>query len=466
LKPIITDICDPGKAFKWTVFHIVLGVLTTVTPYIFILYFYSILFFNLGPAFNGIRRGKPFYFLLMFSYLMSFELIARITKSYPFVPSEYTKYLMLLLGLIALIQSPRKANAIGVALIWLLMPSLFFDFSGMREWYDVVNCWFGAMALAICTAFFGSYSPTDLLIKRILRLMWLPMLAMVVNMFLKTPDLEDIQFSVKAIKSATGGASSNQASTMLGFGMFLTFYSLFTGENFSGRRVIDIAFMLLFAYQGLLTFSRGGMFVGLLSIILLVFSYRSVQQGRGKRMKMKGIGLGKSILFLTIGGLILGGTYLIIDEASGGKLSLRYQGETPGTAAGHAEKDLNRFTSGRSMIFEEDLHVFLEYPLLGGGAGSSIYLREEEFGIAPHIEFTRLLADQGILGLVYFILLLHIGWKSWVSRGRLQMGNVLFILFLIGLLTSFHSAMRTFVTPFLIALSAMGMTVDRNPKTR
>jgi O-antigen ligase len=79
---------------------------------------------------------------------------------------------------------------------------------------------------------------------------------------------------------------------------------------------------------------------------------------------------------------------------------------------------------------------------------------------------TRLLAEQGILGLVYFLLLLFIGWKAWGSRRRIQMGNVLFILFLIGLMTSFHSAMRTFVTPFLIALSAMGMTVDRNPKPR
>ncbi len=454
MKPYILDISDPEKAMKWTLVHMAIGAITTVTPWFFVIYFYAVFFLNMGNAWKAVRKGNIALFALTFSYLLSFEMLARITKSYPFVPTEYVKYFMVSIGLYTLYQSPRKANRVGMTMLLLLVPALLFDMSGMRVWVDVVNCVFGGLALAVGVALFGSYTPSDALIARILRLMWLALVSVLVNVFIKTPDLEELEFTVKAMTTTTGGASSNQASTILGMGVFLSFYSLYSGQTFSSRRVLDIVFLLLFTYQCLLTFSRGGFVVAVIAIIMMIFTTRSaLKTGGGKGGGFKA----SSLVYLLLGAMILFGAYNIIDKASGGKLTMRYQGETDGTAAGYAEKDVNRMTSGRSTIFEEDIMIFEDFPLFGGGAGSSIHLRAEEKGVIPHIEFSRMLAEHGVLGIVYFALLLWLGWMAWESRKKVSLGNLLFILYTIGLLTSFHSAMRTFVTPFLIALSSMGL---------
>ncbi len=431
----------------------VLGAITTVTPLFFVFFFYTVFFLNMGNAWKAIRKGNFALFALTFSYLISFEMLARITRSYPFVPTEYVKYFMVSIGLYTLYRSPRKGNRLGIAMLLLLLPALLFDMSRMRAWTDVVNCVFGGLALAVGVALFGSYKPSDILISRILRLMWLALVAVVTNVFIKTPDLEELEFTVKAMTSTAGGASSNQASTMLGMGIFLSFYSIYSGESFSSRRIVDIIFLLLFSYQGILTFSRGGIVVAVIAIVMIIFTTKSSIKTGGKSGGFKAF----SLIYLVIGAFVLAGAYNMIDKASGGKLSLRYQGETEGTSAGNVEKDANKITSGRSTIFEEDIAIWKDYPIFGGGAGSSMSLRKETIGVIPHIEFSRLLAEHGILGIIYFAMLLWLGWKAWESRKKVSLGNLLFILYMIGFLTSFHSAMRTFVTPFLIALSGMGM---------
>lgn len=438
---------------KWTLIHVLLGAITTVSPWFFVVYFYAVFFLNMGKAWKSIRKGSITLFALTFSYLISFELLARVTRSYPFIPTEYVKYFMVSIGLYTFYLSPRKGNRVGIAMLLLMVPALLFDMSGVRLWTDVVNCVFGALALAVGVVLFGSYKPSDILISRILRLMWLAQVALVVNIFIKTPDLEQLEFTVKAMTSTAGGASSNQASTILGMGIFLSFYSIYTGESFSGRRILDIAFLLLFSYQGLLTFSRGGMVVAVIAIIMMIFTTKSAIKTGGNSGGFRPA----SLIYLVLGAFILAGAYNIIDKASGGKLSLRYQGETEGTSAGNVEKDANKITSGRSTIFEEDIAIWEEYPIFGGGAGSSMNLHAEMNGVIPHIELSRLLAEHGILGIVYFAMILWIGWTAWESRKKYALGNLIFILYTIGLLTSFHSAMRTYVTPFLIALSAMAM---------
>lgn len=443
-----------------------IGLIAAYFPYIFILYFYYVLYANFGNIQREARNGRMTLPSLLFTYLISFELLARITKSYPFVPSEYVKYITIALSAYLLILSPRKAEPIGWVMLGLLVPSLFFDMSGQRVWYDIVNNYLAPVGLSLGVALYGAYRPTPELVRKTFRMIWLPLASIVVCMFVKTPDLDNVDFQLKAMSATTGGASSNQASTMLGLGMFLSFYSLYMSEKFSGKKLLDGAFLLLFAYQGLLSFSRGGMVVGVLSIVLVILtSNPSENLNNYKRGKKKGFPL----IYMVLGTIFLVAAYMIVDQATGGKLSQRYQGETEGTVGGYAEKDLSRMTSGRSGIVEGDLYIFSEYPILGGGAGSSAYLRaflEDGMMIAPHIEFTRLLAEQGLLGLIYFIVMLYIGWKSWLARKFLHSGNLLFILYVIGLLTSFHSAMRTFVTPYLIALSSMGLGASMMSKKK
>jgi hypothetical protein len=137
---------------------------------------------------------------------------------------------------------------------------------------------------------------------------------------------------------------------------------------------------------------------------------------------------------------------------------LRYQGETEGTYNYGAEKDFKKITSGRSLIFEEDLKLWYSYPVFGVGVGSSRYLRGgTDAKVSSHIEMSRLLAEHGIFGLIYFIVLLGLGRDLWKMARTNSSKIIYFVLFFVGFLTTFHAAMRTFVTPLLISLSAIGI---------
>lgn len=145
----------------------------------------------------------------------------------------------------------------------------------------------------------------------------------------------------------------------------------------------------------------------------------------------------------------------VANSITGGMLLLRYMGETQGTLTGGAEKSLDKITSNRAGLFVKDIELFTDYPIMGVGVGASTYLRDDFKGYAPHIELSRLLAEHGILGILIFssfIILFFIIKKSAsenISRG------FLLACFIIGLLATFHSATRTYLTPLLMGVSSV-----------
>ena len=469
MKPIIQNISDPEQAHKWTIFHVALGVISAFTPWAFILYFYILLLYNVPNSFKALTKGSIVLFTLLLGYLQSFEQVAKVGKTYPYVPSEFAKYVAVIFTLIALFKSRKKSNGFGLALLVLILPAIFYDRSGEREWSEIVNHFLSPLALALGVMLWGSYQFSDVMISRLMRLMWLGLLTVLVTVYVKTPDFESLDFELTANKSTAGGGSTNQVSTALGFGMLLSFYGIFKREKFSGYRLLDIAIFGLFALQTLLTFSRGGMIGAIISIIALIgASFLSKQPSAAPGDKSKArINTQVAILYIGAGILILFLAFKAVDNLTGGLLTMRYQGETKGTASGYAEKDLNRFTSGRSDIVEDDLLVWQEYLLLGGGVGSSPYLRmkvkpgAEGFYITPHIEISRLLAEHGIPGLIYFILLTYLGWIIWIRRNKISNSDIIISLYVLAYISSFHSAMRTFVTPFLISICAMSLTKQK-----
>jgi hypothetical protein len=461
LKPTLQNISDPEQALKWTIFHTVLGVTSAFTPWGFILYFYAVLYFNFGASIKALTKGGILLFTLLLGYLQGFEQIAKVSRTFPFVPSEYAKYISIIFTLIALFVNKKQSNGLGIALLVLIMPAIFYDRSGERGWAEVVNHFLSPLAVALGVMLWGGYRPTDQSISRLMRVIWFGLLTVLVAVYIRTPDYDSLDFDLEANRSTAGGGSTNQVSTALGFGMFLTFFALYKRQKFSGYRLLDIGIMGLFALQTLLTFSRGGMFGSIIAMATLVGAsmltkQKSADQGANKKKNL-------AILYLAAGVVILYLVFNIVDNITGGKLTQRYQGETAGTAGGYAEKDLNRITSGRSGIIEEDLEVWQEYPLLGSGIGASPYLRMKYqtgdlFYITPHIEISRLLAEHGLLGLAYFIILMYLGWRIWVRRNKIPSSDVIFALYILAFISSFHSAMRTFVTPFLLSVCAMSLS--------
>lgn len=440
---ILEAVIKGKKNFVWTIFHVLLGALCVLTPYVLILWSYLILFINFPKALKALRKQKAFLFLLLFFYLISFELLDRMAKTSPYLPYELSKYLLVLLGLLGGgVLGFKKVK--GVLLVILIFPGIFYDLSNQVVWSDIINTFFAPLSIGIGLTFFSRMEISSNELNQILKILWLTCLSSLVFTIIKTPDFEDISFSLKAQSETTGGHASNQVSTILGLGVFLSFFSIYRRLKFSGFVFLDFIIMFLFVFQGLLTFSRGGMIVGVLAIIILL--YQKIRKN-----------LVTSLGIVLASGILLFGTFKLADSITGGLLLLRYKGETAGTLAGNKEKTTDVLTSGRIGIFNGDIEVWLSSPIVGVGCGASSYLRDNESGVkvSSHIEFSRLLAEHGILGLFYFLILLLVVWETLKKVKDPQMRAIISAIIFIAIATSFHAAMRTYVTPMLLLLSVV-----------
>jgi hypothetical protein len=273
-----------------------------------------------------------------------------------------------------------------------------------------------------------------------------PLIVVWVYCYFKTPDMEIVGLSRNASEITTGGFGSNQVSTALGLAAFIIFIFVFKSKNFTGNFYLDLIVLFGISFQGLLSFSRGGMLGGALAILLFIIGdfISNPQIGKASR----------SVFFA----LILFFSFLVVNTITSGLLIDRYLGKTEGVIDGGKEVDLNSLTTGRYNIFQEDLELWRNNFFTGVGVGNSMYFHSN--GELAHSEFSRLLGEQGLLGGLFFI--------SWVwfcfinyRRQPTAFGKI-FVLACttLAFFTTFHAAMRTFITPVLTGFSVLIYTKD------
>ena len=362
-----------------------------------------------------------------------------------------SKYLLLFFGLLGVSISGVN-NHKGIWMAILMIPAAFFDMSNQASYFHLIFYFLAPFAIGLIYAF--SYqlelSKTDF--DQLLKLIWLGCLSSLIFTYIKTPDFEQINFTLKAQFDTTAGHSSNQVSTLLGLGMFLSFYSIYKNLQFSGYRLLDVLILGGFTFQGLLSFSRGGMMVGALGILLLIFIPE-----KNERQKKTNNSL--FIAFISI--FVLYGVFEIANQLTGGNLLLRYQGQTEGTLLGTQELTANKFTSGRVDIFSQDINLWLSDSftiLFGVGIGASSFLREVNAEpVATHVELSRFLAEHGLLGMIYSLFFFAIPFSVWKANKKSDYRVILTVLTIIAVATTFHAAIRTFVTPLLIVLGVLNV---------
>ncbi len=429
----------------WIVFHSILGAFSILTPWLLIIWFYFVLLTSI-PLFLKKSEDHFFKFTSLIVYVVSFELLSRMSKAYPLIPWEMGKYLLFLLLTAGILMKYRRGT-VGWILLVLILPSLFIDESDQVWFKNIIFNLLGPVNVALAVVYFKNQIVSAEEFISLLRLFALPAISVLTFVVIKAPNLEHIEFTLGTNFETAGDFGSNQVSTILGLGVFLAYLFWRNRWNLSGYRWLDFGLLILFTIRGLLTFSRGGMIGGALGIIIFLLLDREMT---GDRRKIKPL---KSILTAIPIIIILAVTFTYANKVSGGLLSKRYQGETPGTLAGRKEKTLNVFTSNRLQIFKDDLELWKENPLLGVGTGASYYLRENTHRIAAHVELSRLLSEHGLFGLTYFFILCVLGYNVYRRASWTLSGPVLFAIFILALFTTFHSAMRTFVTPLLVGLS-------------
>lgn len=451
---------DDRKILFWLLFHIILGVISVYTNLVVIGWYYFITLTVLYSLFVFSAKKSAMIIALYLIYTGGFELLGRMSKCSPYIPYEVGKYSFLLFSVSGIVLSfrPSSRSILGIIILLLIVPSFFIDVSGQVVFLDLVFNIIGLINVALGIILFSSlYISFDGLI-RCLRLLMFPVISILLFAYIRTPDLSEIEFDLMSSSLATGGFGSNQVSTVFGLGFMIMTIAWISNTKLFKYRWLDGLLSLAFLIQGLLTFSRGGMVGGLIGIMIYVYYISRIEHREQVMLRIPNI----KVMVLPAVILIIAG-FIWVDRITQGTLAMRYQGETSATARGLRIKDVNTVTSGRAGILEADLQLWKENPLLGVGIGASRYERKGYEGIAPHTELTRILAEHGLAGFVIIILIAYIVRSVFKRHLPNFVKGYIIALLLLSILSTFHSATRTFVTPLLFSICCMNVAITYAP---
>lgn len=358
---------------------------------------------------------------------------------------EFGKISTTAIILAAMVRQPRPISTHAwLVYLGMLVPGslLMLATCDSSRWKD--NLSFN-MSGPICLAAAGTWLAGMPISIRQLIGMLVPLLAPQVSIATLTfygVRTMDIEFGEGSSMAASGGYGPNQVAAALALGMVFCFLMLASGRGGMLWKLMLGGLMLWMAAQGLLTLSRSAIYYSVAGILAgLFFLVRDP-----KKLAVVVLAFG------VLGGLGQAVLAPKLDEFTGGALTRRYQ-----------RTDL----SGRETLIQGDLAVFLNYPLLGVGPGMARYARKEfvnKVGYA-HTEFTRLLSEHGMFGLVALgILFASCGkavlaqLKGWPKAAAASCGTFAFI-FMSG------SAMRMALPSLLIGLTGalIGREVRSGP---
>jgi hypothetical protein len=193
--------------------------------------------------------------------------------------------------------------------------------------------------------------------------------------------MESWEFTTESSFQGSGGFGPNQVSAVLGLATFIAlFYALH-----EVRPVLSLALAALalaFATQSAMTFSRGGLYgAGMALICACVFLLRD------SKRRAKVVSTVPVAVFLAAAVILPK-----LDTLTSGALTKRFQ-------------DVR--LSNREEIIAADIRLWLDNPIYGAGPGMGKFERQTSFGrAAAHTEYSRLLAEHGIFGLLALLLLL------------------------------------------------------------
>ena len=420
--------------------HAFLGFVLFLFPFFSKVYGIAILVF--GIYFIIQSKNKQNEALLMAAYAVSAEIMLRMTGG-TFV-NEYGKYLVMLFLFLGMLFSGFSRNALVYWLfLFFLVPSVVLSTVTLDITTDVKKAIVFNISGPVCLGISAIYCyKRELTFQRLLGIITafsLPLLCLVTYLYFYTPNIQDVVTGTQSNFETSGGFGPNQVSTILGLGIFIFFVQLMLNSSNGILQIINGGLVLFFAYRGLITFSRGGIYTGV-AMILLLLAILYFQANFQTKPKIAGI------IVLSFLATLAVWSYSSIK--TNGLLDKRYANQD---AAGREKKSQ---LSGREILIESELKMFYENPILGVGVGKNKELRKSQTGIdlATHNEITRMLAEHGTLGIVGLLILVITPLYLFAVDRQ----NILALSFFVfWLLTINHAAIRLSAPAFIYALSLL-----------
>ncbi len=168
----------------WVILHVILGGLCILSSWFLIVWFYFVLISSLPGL---LKKTEEFFlnFTGLIVYIISFELLGRISHASPFIPYEMGKYLLLLFLTSGILLGYRKGS-IGWLMLILLIPGMIIDESGLVGFKNVVANLFGPISVALAVIYFKDQVICNEDFKSLLRLITLPLISVLAFVIIKS----------------------------------------------------------------------------------------------------------------------------------------------------------------------------------------------------------------------------------------------------------------------------------------
>ena len=262
---------------------------------------------------------------------------------------------------------------------------------------------------------------------------------MAVMILVKSPDYGDIHYGGGSNFSASGGFGPNQVAALFGLGIFIMGVFLILNKRLFNYKLIDMSLLTMFILQGLFTLSRGGLITAGISLFLGVFLLYLFDVKQAMKV-LKG-----NILRVSILTILVVFSFMQANSISGGAVGKRYF-----NVDAYGKQIKEDYSTHRIGIVEADIATFKDNLITGVGVGGSRDGRLVETGIsAVHVEFSRMLADHGILGVLALLILFLFPIKTFFRLKNTQSKFILVTFTAFALLTMSHNAMRLALPGFL-----------------
>jgi len=341
----------------------------------------------------GTRRVRNI--AVVAAYIVGCEVLWRMSKAAVFW--EFGKYASATVFAIGLLRVRVPTNrGLVLAYFGLLLPSvaltlISLDADGARQ--QISFNLSGPLALTLGVLFFSNIRQTPIQMMATFWALIGPIVGIGALAFYSTISQQNLEFVNASTAATSGGYAANQVSAMLGLGVLLLLLLAIDRRIPWRLRIPLLALAIPLAAQTALTFARGGLALAFAGICGAMFVL--LRGNRRARISVVAVALAVG----SVGKLVIEPR---LEAMTRGELSIRY------TEAS---------TTGRNLFIESELEMFQENPILGVGPGVATKIRQDRglFEGASHTEYTRMLAEHGVLGALSILCFLFLCVRAIVS---------------------------------------------------
>lgn len=435
---------------KLLLIHFFMGVLVFLIPFLSKIISVLLLIIFIGIVIKN--KNKNNESLILAAYIVASEVFFRMTHGVP--NNEYGKYSVIILLTIGMIYSGfSKKTIVYWLFLFLLIPGIIIGIYSLNVDVEIRKAIAFNISGPVCLAMSAIYTYQRKInrieIEKLIAAIIFPIITTVTYMYLYTPSNRNIFTGTESNFETSGGFGPNQVSTILGLGMFVVFVRLILYSKNFFAILINLFLLAFISYRGILTFSRGGVYTGIIMIFSALISMYLISNVKGK------VKINIVLIISVLVGMVI---FAYSSFQTGGMINKRYSGED---ALGRTKT--SKF-SGREQLVESELKMFVDNPITGVGVGVNKQYREELTGVeaASHNEISRMLAEHGVLGVINLLILIITPLFLFLNN---RSNIFLFSFYFFWLLTINHAAMRVAAPAFIYALSLLKVTFTNETET-